>query len=187
MSALNWLDGLIIVVMVASLLVGLLRGFVRESLALLVWVLALWLSYHAANTWQSLLQTHIHTETVRYWIVFAVVFVVVMVVGFIVRAWLAKLLEKLGLGVIDHVLGGLFGFIRGALIMALLLLFAQMTFMSDAKVIKESKYAGYFQPMVHWMSHRLGVVVRHVAEETQATDMQEKPRIKQPLSGEQKN
>ena len=40
----NWLDGIILVILGLSVLIGLMRGLVAELLSLVIWVAAFWVA-----------------------------------------------------------------------------------------------------------------------------------------------
>ena len=48
--SLNWIDYLIIAVILISILIGLIRGFICELISLITWVAALLLAYKYVNT-----------------------------------------------------------------------------------------------------------------------------------------
>ncbi|MBI2306527.1 MAG: CvpA family protein [Rhodocyclales bacterium] len=116
----------VIVILFASLALGLWRGLIGEVLALLAWVLA------ALAAWQfgaevGGLITAIADSGMRILAGYAVVFVVVLIVLGVVRLAVRGLLKVLGLSAVDRVLGVFFGVARGLLIVLILVAIGGMT------------------------------------------------------------
>ncbi len=97
----------VIVIVLASLALGLWRGLIGEVLALLAWVLA------ALAAWQfgpeiGVLITAIADPGLRVLAGYAVVFVGVLIVLALVRLAVRGLLKALGLTAVDRLLGVVF-------------------------------------------------------------------------------
>ena len=113
MAALDWV---VLSLLAGSLLLGLVRGLVYEVLSVLAWiaafVLAQWLAPRAA----ALLPIESWGEGVRYAAGFVLVFVAT-VFGGALLAWITKkLVHAVGLKPADRALGGLFGLVRGVVL-----------------------------------------------------------------------
>ena len=127
--------------MTASLLLGVWRGLVYEVLSVISWiaafVLAQWLAPNAA----AMLPMGSAGEAMRYAAGFVVVFIGVVFAGGIL-AWLTKkLVEAVGLRPIDRALGGLFGLIRGAVLLLALAVVINMTPLKRARWWTEARGA----------------------------------------------
>ena len=127
----NWdslksLDLAVALVMVLSVALGLWRGLLREVLSLLGWVLAFYLAQAHALTVGQWLPMDGSSPGLRLACAFVLVMLLVLI-GVAIVLWLAKaLITVVGLGWIDRILGGLFGFLRAML----LLLAASAIFLS---------------------------------------------------------
>jgi len=133
------LDYAIIGIMLVSLLLGLWRGLVYEVLSLLGWPLAFVLSRMFAADLEPLLP--ISQEVARVALAYALVFIVVLIVwGMLV--WLfAKLIKAVGLGVLDSVLGGVFGLLRGVLVILVLVWLAGMSDLPEQALWREAQFS----------------------------------------------
>lgn len=144
----NVLDYIIVVVMGVSALVGLLRGFMRETVSLLVWIAA----FSLAMTYSPDVAEHatdfIHQPALRLATVFATLFVLVLLVGVIINYLLANLLKKTGLRISDRVLGVIFGLARGGMVVALVMVLVELTPLVDSASWRESMIVGLLQPML---------------------------------------
>ena len=144
----NVLDYTILVVMGISALVGLLRGFVRETVSLLVWIAAFWtaLTYSAAVAGR--MSGFIQQPSLRMVTAFVLLFVLVLVVGLVINYLLASLLKKTGLRVSDRILGVVFGLARGGLVVGLVMVLVELTPLVESTSWRESMIVGFLRPVL---------------------------------------
>lgn len=119
----NGADWAIVVVVLLSVLISLVRGFVREALSLLVWVAAFVVAFFFSERLAPLLGNFIELPSLRYLAAFAILFVVTLIVGSVVNFLIVQLVKMTGLSAIDRLLGMMFGVCRGVLIALLILIF----------------------------------------------------------------
>jgi len=115
----NPLDWALLTVIGGSILLGLVRGFMREMISLAGWIAGIWLALRFAATISALLPFAeewplLRTGAVAVLIVVICVFIAAFV-GWLVR----ELIKAAKLSAADRTLGGLFGFARGMLIVGL--------------------------------------------------------------------
>lgn len=127
-------------IMLVSLLLGLWRGLVYEVLSLLGWPLAFVLSRMFAASVEPLLP--VSHEEIRVALAYAVVFVAVMIVWGMLVWMFAKLIRAVGLGVLDSVLGGVFGLLRGVLVILALVWLAGMSDLPEQALWREAQFSG---------------------------------------------
>jgi membrane protein required for colicin V production len=120
-------DYTVLVVMGVSILLGVLRGLVREALNLLTWVGAFWLANVYAMDVAPMLPEAIPSESLRLLAAFVVLFLGALLLLSLVTIALAELVKTLGLGPYDKGLGALFGLARGVLIVLTLVLLGGLT------------------------------------------------------------
>ena len=144
----NALDYTILVVMGISALVGLLRGFVRETVSLLVWIGAFWLGLSYSASAADRMSGFIHEPSIRIVVAFLALFVLVLVAGMVINYLLASLLKKTGLRVSDRILGVLFGLARGGLVVGLGVVLVELTPLVESSSWRESVLIGFLQPML---------------------------------------
>ncbi|MCA0403891.1 MAG: CvpA family protein [Proteobacteria bacterium] len=148
---LHWVDLAIIGIIALSILTGLIRGFVKELIALCVWILAIWLAFNYSTSLDPWLQKYIHDKTIRTVASFIIILLAVLISGGIVNAILGFILKRSGLSSTDRVLGMGFGFIRGTFIVALLMVVIKMTSLPHEQYSKDSVLYAKFDPMVNWL------------------------------------
>lgn len=115
-STLTAVDWVIIVVLAISTLLSLWRGFVREALSLAGWVAAFLVANLFVDQMASLLAGTIDNITGRYVAAYAILFVVTLIVATFATYVAGQLIKATGLSVLDRVLGTVFGFARGIII-----------------------------------------------------------------------
>ena len=121
------LDWVVLASLAASVLLGLWRGLVYEVLSLLNWVAAFvvaqWLAPHVA----AALPMGEAGPGMRHVAAFVLVFIASLFAGGLL-AWVIKMLvEAVGLRPVDRALGGLFGLVRGALLVLVLAVVVDLT------------------------------------------------------------
>ena len=122
-----WVDYCIVALLVVSTVVGVLRGFARETLGLITWVVAIWAALAFAKPVAQFLEPHIAVPSVRIAASYAITFLAVLLVGAIATALIVRSLRDSVLSSVDRSLGGGFGLLRGALVVAAFVLVAGMT------------------------------------------------------------
>ena len=116
-------DMVMMIVIAVSALFGVMRGFIREVLSLVIWGSALLLGIAFADPLAGLVGLDL-SPGLQTAIGFAVVFVAVLIGGAILQRMLGGLVKSTGLTGTDRTLGLVFGTVRGAtvVLVALILL-----------------------------------------------------------------
>lgn len=126
-------DIAIVVILAASVLIGLYRGFVREVLSLATLVLALFVAVRFSDlpeVWLPDIETENFVLTgadLQAGLMFALLFISVLAVGRFVRNAIAAAMQGGLKGLFDRVLGAGFGAARGGVIVLALVLLAGLT------------------------------------------------------------
>lgn len=124
-----------------SVLLGVMRGFVREVMALGSWVVAFVIASAYGGDVAPLLAKQIPDENWRVLAAVVAVFIVVLVVMNIVAMLVSKLIKSAGLGVEDRLLGSVFGLARGVAVVLALVLGAGLTMLPRQPVWKDAMLA----------------------------------------------
>lgn len=146
-----WVDYVIIGVITLSALVGLLRGFVREALSLIAWVVAIWVALTFVQSAADLLVGHIAEPSLRLMVAFTALFLVTLLLAAVINYLIIRLVSKAPLGSMDNVLGLLFGVARGVALIAILVLLAAATPLPRDSWWKEAALIGEFQNIAIWL------------------------------------
>jgi len=161
MQMFTWADYAIIAVLLLSVIVSLMRGFVREALSLLTWAVAFWVSFSFSGTLASLLQDQISSPSIRQIASFGALFLATLLLGAFVNHLLGQLIDMTGLSGTDRLIGAVFGFARGVLVISLLLMMAGLTPMPQASWWKNSALIPQFMPVETWLH---GLLPQSVSE-----------------------
>ncbi len=147
----HWLDYVIIGVIGLSVLTGLFRGFIKELIALCVWILAIWLAYHYSSALDPWLMHYVQDKTARTVVAFVGILLATIIVGGLFNALLSFILRRSGLSGTDRILGMCFGFVRGVFIVALIMAVAKMTSIPEKEYTNQSRLYATFEPLVSWL------------------------------------
>lgn len=110
------LDYFVIGLTALSLIFGLMKGFVRSILGLVVALAGLFLAATFYPQVELVIRPSVETDMMAQLVAFLTIFVAVVVVGLLLGRAFRKFLEKTHLSWIDHLAGGAFGLVRGWLI-----------------------------------------------------------------------
>ncbi|KPK20655.1 MAG: colicin V production protein [Betaproteobacteria bacterium SG8_41] len=131
-------DYVVIAIVGLSILLSVIRGLVREVLALLAWVIAFLAANFFAGPLATLLPDEMSNVEVRLLVGFGAAFVVVLLSMSLLAMFASKLVKNAGLGVEDRMLGGVFGLARGMLVVMVLVLLAGLTSLPKQPVWREA-------------------------------------------------
>ena len=124
-----------------SVLLGVIRGFAREVIALASWAVAIIVASVYGGEAAPLLARQIPDESWRVLAAFVAIFFVVLIVMSVIGLFTSRLIKSAGLGVEDRVLGSLFGLARGLLVVLVLVLLAGLTALPRQTVWKDAMLA----------------------------------------------
>jgi membrane protein required for colicin V production len=119
-SSLNWLDIFLAIIIVVSAVTGLRAGFTRVVIGLTATVVGLLAGFWCYRLVGAELHHWISSVKAADIVGFFLIFCGVAILGSIVAALLSRVLRWVGLSWFNHLLGGLAGFARGALVVAVL-------------------------------------------------------------------
>ncbi len=120
MPFLNWFDILLAVIFVWSAVAGLRSGLARVVVGLIATVVGLMAGFWCYRMVATKISPWVGTETVANILGFLIIFVGVLIVGALIAALLSSIFKWIGLSWFNHLLGGLAGFLRGAVVIAAL-------------------------------------------------------------------
>jgi len=134
----TWLDLAVLAVMVLSMAWGLWRGLVHEVISLAAWVIAFLAANWGAAPLAGLVPTRSPQPDWHVFVAFVAIFLVTLTITTLVGVMLSRLAKKAGLGGLDRALGGVFGLVRGWVIVLAFALLAGLTNLPSAPVWRDS-------------------------------------------------
>jgi len=157
----NWADYIIIAVLGVSVLIGLWRGLISEVLALAVWAAAFWVAWTFGPSVAGYFEHSIQLPSARILVGYGICFLAVLIAGALLRFLVSKLVEGTGLSGTDRLLGMVFGFVRGVLLVTLAVFLLGFTAFSRDPWWHESVLMPQFKGMAAWLGDRVPDSVRH--------------------------
>ena len=151
----EYADYVILTIIVISILVGAIRGFIKEAFSLIVWAAAFLVAFQYSGVLAEQLETHIELPSVRTSLSFAGLFLAVLLVGGLLTFLVGKLVEKTGLSGTDRLLGGVFGGVRGVIIVLVLILVAGLTPIPKDPWWQQSRTIQSLMPLAEWSTQYL--------------------------------
>lgn len=162
MDGFTLIDGVVAIVIILSSILAFSRGVVRETLAILGWVIAAMVAFAFAPTVEplvgevpvvgSLLADSCELAMVAG---FAAVFAVALVIVSLITPYFSSLIQKSKISGVDQGLGFLFGALRGVILVAVAF-FAYDTIMSNQAVaiVDDSRSAKIFSNVTTQVEER---------------------------------
>lgn len=148
-----------------SVFLGLLRGFVHEVLALIGWVAAFYVAKTYVNDFLPMMPAEIPTESLRLLAAFIILFLATLLITSLIAILLATLLKKIGLGWFNRWLGMFFGFVRGILVVCIVVMLAGLTEMPKDDRWRNAMFSATFEAAVQaslsWLPESIASIIRY--------------------------
>ena len=145
LASFTLLDWIVLSILLYSIVMSTLRGFVREVLGLGTVVVALLMAAWLHEELGSLFVNLFRTEDIALFLGFSIVFVVTLSAGFAAIRMIYKFFEFARLEWFDRLLGGAFGLVRGWLVGVIVFL-GLTAFGIQSEAVRNSQLAPYFLP-----------------------------------------
>jgi len=146
----QYADYIVLAIIAISILVGAIRGFVKEAFSLIVWAAAFMIAFQYSGALAIHLEDHIALPSARTSLAFAGLFLSVLLVGGLLTFLVGKLVEKTGLSGTDRLLGGAFGGVRGVALVLAMMLFAGLTPVPQDPWWQQSRAIQSLMPLAEW-------------------------------------
>jgi membrane protein required for colicin V production len=141
LPTLAWADWTLLVVLLVSVLIGLLRGFVFECLSLAGWVVAWFAAQWASPQLAPLLPVGTPGSAMNLAAAFAIGFVLALVVWGLLAKLVRMLIQATPLSVPDRLLGAAFGVLRGVVLLLAVATVVQLTPAAQSRAWQQSQGA----------------------------------------------
>ena len=141
----NWVDAIIVVILILSLVTGFINGLVKEVASLAALILGIWgaikfSTFTAEKLYDYFDMTGRYVGVIAFLITFGIIVVIIHFIGILAD----KVVSAVSLGFINRILGIVFGLIKSMLIMSVFFVVlnaidARRPFLPK-KTIEESKF-----------------------------------------------
>jgi membrane protein required for colicin V production len=150
MTALDWFIAGIVLL---SSLIGYIRGFLRETIALVAWVLGLWLAWQYAPQVQPYLGGLLADSAMQVWVARIIILFAVLLAGALIGFILAYFVRHSPFGVLDRTFGVVFGLARALVVIGLVIMGGQLLEMQSEPWWRESALMPAAQFLAEWIRH----------------------------------
>ena len=167
----NWLDFIILTIVALLVINGVRKGFIISLASLIALALGIYLAVNFSNYLDGVLIENLNPG--HKWLPilsFSFTFLVVVIVVMIIAKALEKVVDLVGMGILNHIAGGILGFIKGILFVSVLA-FIISSYDPNGKLIKqnvkqESMIYGYVDRVFPFLLKLVGGEIRFPAEIT---------------------
>ena len=149
-------DYLVILAILISAVVGALRGFLRESIALGAWIIALFLAWHFADVIEPHLGGLLTDPTVRPWAARVILVVLVLLLGAATGAILGHFVRLSIFSGMDRLLGFAFGLLRGFVLLGVFVILGQLLRLQGEGWWRHSLMIPYGESMANGLRTMVG-------------------------------
>ncbi|HHH89483.1 MAG TPA: CvpA family protein [Aliiroseovarius sp.] len=139
------IDYVILGVLLISSFISLIRGFVKEALSLAGWIVSFWVSMTFAGGLSEMLASSMDNASFRLIVAFVILFITTLLLSTAVNFFAVRLVQRTGLTGTDRFLGVIFGFLRGVLLVSVLVLLSGLTSLPKEPLWQESALLFRFQ------------------------------------------
>ena len=162
----SWIDIVIVLIVSISALISLLRGFVKEFIALVAWIIAIWVGISYSKPLAEYLPERIDSvnfeigglnfafTNLRIGLAFVILIVLLLIVGALVNRIIGFLISQGGMSLADRMLGVGFGMARGAVMVIVLVMMAGLTELPKTPWWKNAHLIKPFQQAAVWILRR---------------------------------
>ena len=149
-------DVLIVLVLLGSTIIGLLRGFVREAVSVVFWIIAIWSAWKFGPVVEPHLGGVLTNPAIAPWVGRLTVLVLVLLIGWVVAMLLSYFTRSLGLGAMDRVFGLMFGILRGMVLVGLIVIGGELLHLNQEEWWNRSKLVPYGETIGDWLRAMVG-------------------------------
>jgi membrane protein required for colicin V production len=145
------IDIIIAVALTASIIIGFVRGFVKESISIATLVVAIWAALYFGPAVGNLSESWLSSQELQTWFGRLIVFGVILAVGGLLGWGIYKLIRLSVLSGFDRLLGSLFGVLRGIVLVALFVIGGQFSEFDSDDWWQQSRLLPHFEVVADWI------------------------------------
>jgi membrane protein required for colicin V production len=150
-----WIDIVIIALFVISILIGIYRGLVKETLSVASWALAAFVAFRYGEQASVYIKPYVTQAPLDLAIAYVAVFLISLIVFSVISHIISQIFDSSGMKGIDRSIGSIFGAIRAAAIIVILVLVGRFMAMDNQQWWMDSQFIPYFEPLVEWFKSYL--------------------------------
>ncbi len=144
-------DIAIAILIVISIAIGFVRGFVKEAMSIASLLVAVWAALNFGAEAGTLSDSWLSSTALQLWFGRVLIFVVVLMIGGLLSWAVAKLVRLSVLSGTDRVLGMIFGLVRGVVLVALLVMAGRYSSFNEDDWWQNSTLIPYMEFVADWL------------------------------------
>jgi membrane protein required for colicin V production len=148
-QTMTWIDWLIVIVLAASTIGGLAQGLISSVCSLFGLIFGLAIAAWNYGRIAHILLPVVRIEALANALAFLLIAIVVMAIANLLGTVISKTAKKVGLGCLDSLAGGIFGFFQGVLMVAIGILVI-VAFFPEAHWLTKAQMPKKFFGALHW-------------------------------------
>jgi membrane protein required for colicin V production len=156
LASMNLADYLVIVAVILSAVIGAVRGFLREAVALASLILALFCAWQFADLIEPYLGGLLATPPVRTWAARVIIVLVVLLIGMGVGALLSYFVRLSLFSGTDRLLGFVFGLLRGVVLLGVFVILGQLLRLDGESWWRHSRLIPYGETVANGLRAIVG-------------------------------
>ena len=133
------LDYCYIAIFGGSIVLGAMRGLIQVTMSLMGWGVALACAYYASSALAPYITPSALGEPLRFALTFLALLIASLVAWHFVTSLLKHIANNAGLSKLDHTLGGIFGMVRGGIILLVITALIAVTPFAKAPTWQQSR------------------------------------------------
>jgi membrane protein required for colicin V production len=149
-------DYWVVAIVLLSAIIGLMRGFLREVVAVVTWILALFIAWHFGAMLAPHLGGLLTNEQVRPWAARAILLLLVLFIGSIAGVFIGHFVRLSLFSVTDRFLGFAFGLVRAAVVLGVLVIICQLLRLDGESWWRESLLIPYAERVANGLRTLVG-------------------------------
>ena len=150
----NLLDIILFVSIIVSLFIGYSRGFIKETLSIINWLLAAWLAFKYYSDLQTITINFIDSNIIADAISFGILFLFSIITLTFLSNFISKNIKNSLLAPLDRLLGIVFGIIRAILLIIVVFIAGNQTIWVN-NTIPKWIYESYSYPIIISITNNL--------------------------------
>ena len=149
-------DYWVVAILLLIAIIGLMRGFLRELVAIVAWLLALFIAWHFAAWLGPHLGGLLAEEPVRPWAARAILLVLVLFIGSVAGMLIGHFVRLSIFSATDRFLGFTFGLVHGAIVLGMLVIICQLLHLDGERWWQESLLVPYAERVANGLRTLVG-------------------------------
>lgn len=145
------IDIIIAVALGLSIVVGIVRGFVKEAISIAALLIAIWASLYFGPAVGNVSSSWLSSEELQMWFGRILVFAIILSVGGLLGWGISKLVRMSILSGMDRLLGSLFGAARGVILLAVFVIGGQFAGFDNDDWWLHSRLIPHVEVVADWI------------------------------------